>query len=314
MNRRAFLAATAATLANAAAKLPQKKNIKWAVSLGLWGHFKPGPITDVFDVMRDTGFIGIRFTGFPGFLKTYNVTLAEVEREMSKRGLEAFTISYGGPAHIAAKEADMLKGAKAAMEFLSKLGAKHLVVFSPGRTPDSKAPGAFETMCKTYNKIGELAGEMGFRAGLHNHLDQMVEGPEEVDRCMQLTDPKLFWFSPDTAHLHLGGSNVPEKMEKHKHRLMSMDYKDARWTTPTEDWVSDNGRVSPKDSRSAKFFNSIYDLGDGDIDFLACHRSLKSVKFKGWICVDLDTARKGPRHSYERSGAYITSKLEKIYA
>ena len=92
-----------------------------------------------------------------------------------------------------------------------------------------------------------------------------------------------------------------------------MDYKDARWTTPTEDWKSDNGRVYPKDSSSAKFFNSIYDLGDGDIDFPACHRILKEIKFKGWICVDLDTARKGPRVSYERSGAYIVKNLEPIY-
>jgi inosose dehydratase len=315
MTRRALLAATAATLASAASKLPKNKNVKWAVSLGLWGHFKRTSLTDVFDIMRDTGFIGIRFTGFPGFLETYKVTLADVEREMSKRGLEAFTISFGGPTHIAAREAEVLRGARSAMEFLTKLGARHLVVFPPGRnSPEVNAPDAFERMCKTFDKIGELAGEMGFRAGLHNHLDQMVEGPEEVDRCMALTNPKLFWFSPDTAHLHLGGSNVPQKFEKHKHRLMSMDYKDARWTTPVEDWVSDTGRVSPKDSRSAKFFNSIYDLGDGDIDFPACHRTLKSIGFRGWICVDLDTARKGPRHSYERCGQYVTTKLEPIYA
>jgi len=54
-------------------------------------------------------------------------------------------------------------------------------------------------------------------------------------------------------------------------------------------------------------------LGDGEIDFPACHRVLKNIKFKGWICVDLDTAREGPRKSYERSGAYVVNKLEPIY-
>ena len=58
---------------------------------------------------------------------------------------------------------------------------------------------------------------------------------------------------------------------------------------------------------------SIYDLGDGEIDFAACHRVLKKVRFKGWNCVDLDRTRKGPRLSYERSGAYIVNKLEPIY-
>jgi hypothetical protein len=38
------------------------------------------------------------------------------------------------------------------------------------------------------------------------------------------------------------------------------------------------------------------------------------VAYRGWICVDLDTARRGIRTSYERCGAYITSRLEPIYA
>ena len=81
------------------------------------------------------------------------------------------------------------------MEFLRVFGAKHLVVFSPSRMPaGSDANAGFQTMCQTFNRIGELAGEMGFRAGLHNHLDQMVEGPEEVRKCMEMTDPKLFHY------------------------------------------------------------------------------------------------------------------------
>ena len=58
---------------------------------------------------------------------------------------------------------------------------------------------------------------------------------------------------------------------------------------------------------------AIFDLGDGDIDFPACHRVLKSIEFKGWLCVDLDIARKGPRASYEGCGQYVVDKLESIY-
>jgi inosose dehydratase len=314
MERRAFLGTLAASLANAAAKLPANKNVKWAVSLGLWGHFRKVPFTDVLDVMKDTGFIGIRLTGFPGVLKSYDITPSAMEREVSRRGLHVATISFGGPAHDPAQHKKIVADARAAMTFLKNFGAKHLVVFSPGRLPEgASVEGPFRFMCEGFNRIGEAAGEMGFQAGLHNHLNQMVEGPEEVHKCMAMTDPKLFHFSPDTAHLHLGGSNVVEIFQKHKHRLMFMDYKDARWTTPAEDWVKDTGEVLPKDSRSAKFFASIYDLGDGEIDFPACHRILKEIRFQGWICVDLDTARKGPRVSYERCGKYVVEKLEPIY-
>ena len=314
MNRRAFLASVSASLAAAAGKIPANKNLKWAVSAGLWSHFRRAPFTDILDMMRDTGFIGIRLTGFPGILKTYELSAAEMEKEISKRKLQVATISFGGPAQDPAMHDKIIADAKAAMNFLKTFGAKHLVVFSPGRVkPGVNVDQAFRTMCQFYNRLGETAGEMGFKAGLHNHLDQMVEGPDEVNKCMALTDPKLFHFSPDTAHLHLGGSNVVEIFQRHKNRLMFMDYKDAKWTTPSADVALDNGRVYKKDSKEAKFFSSIYDLGDGEIDFPSCHRVLKEIGFKGWICVDLDTARKGPRISYERSGAYIVNKLEPIY-
>ncbi len=122
-------------------------------------------------------------------------------------------------------------------------------------------------------------------------MGQIVQTTEEVDRCMAMTDPKLFSFSPDTAHLYLADCDVVKTIDKHKSRLMLLDYKDARKT-------------------SDKFLDNIFDLGDGDVDFPGCHRVLKSIGFKGWLCVDLDIARKGPRASYERCAEYVVNKLE----
>ena len=121
----------------------------------------------------------------------------------------------------------MIAGAKTAMTFLKEFGANHLVVFSPNRTQCVARP-ASRAMCECFNQIGEAAGEMGFRAGLHNHMGQIVQTTEEVDRCMAMTDPKLFHFSPDTAHLHLADCDVVKTLEKHKSRLMLLDYKDAK--------------------------------------------------------------------------------------
>jgi inosose dehydratase len=180
-----------------------------------------------------------------------------------------------------------------AMNFLKNFGAERLVVFSPGRNAGAD-PNAFKTMCECYNQLGEVAGEMGFKAGLHNHMGQMVQNEDELDRCMEMTDPKLFWLSPDTAHLHLAGMDVPKILERYKNRLMLADYKDAK--------RGDGG-----------FLQNIYDLGDGDIDLPACHRVLKAASFKNWLIVDLDVARKGPRVSYERCGAYVVNTLEPIY-
>jgi len=317
-NRRTFLAHLSllgTALAQAAERLPAHRDIKWAVSLGLWSHFPPCPITDILDVMRDTGFIGLRITGFPASLQKYQVTPAQLHRELSKRNLQVATISWGGRLQEAAEREKVLESAREAMKFLADFGAHHLVVFPPGRKEEaSRAPGAFQEVCARCNQIGELAGEMGFTAGLHNHLGEMVENQEEVDRFMAMTDPKLFGLSPDTAHLHLAGCHVTRTLEKYKTRIRFLDYKDAKWTTPAQDWVLPDGTVLHRDSSEARFFASIYDLGDGEIDFPACHRILKSVNFRGWICVDLDTARQGARTSYQRCGAYVVRTLEPIYS
>ena len=292
MTRRTALALFAATLSRAAGKLPANKNVKWALGANLWNSFPRTAFTDILDVMKDTGFTGIRMTQFPQILKTYNVTVPELRKELSKRGCQIITISFNGPTHDPAKRSDVLASAKTAMTFLKEFDAKHLVVFSPNRSNASEA--AFKAMCECFNAIGETANEMGFRAGLHNHIGQIVQTSEEVDRCMAMTDPKLFSFSPDTAHLYLADCDVVKTLDKHKSRLMLLDYKDAR-------------------KNSDKLLDNIFDLGDGAVDFPGCHRVLKSIGFKGWLCVDLDVARKGPRASYERCAEYVVNKLEPIY-
>jgi sugar phosphate isomerase/epimerase len=296
---------------------PANKNVKWAVSEALWNYFPRVPFTDILDVMADTGFPGIRITGFPRSLQTYNLTAAQMQSELAKRNLHAVTISWnfaGGPVTDAAWRQKSLDSAREAIKFLADGGASHLVCFSPNRTTSgNQSPAAYQALYDCCNAIGELAGSMHFTAGLHNHMGQMVQTSDEIDRFMAAVDPKLFGLSPDTAHLNLAGCNVVGVFEKYKHRIHFCDYKDSRWTTPTAAWTQPNGRSYAIDTYDARFFNSIYDLGDGQVDFPGCHRVLKSVHYKGWICVDLDTARQGPRADYARCGQYIVKKLEPIY-
>src|SRR5581483_1879624 len=315
MDRRQFIAALsllAANLARAQGDKPANRNIKWALSEALWRYYPPAPFIDMLAVMQETGFIGVRLAGFPHILSDYQMTATQMLREVSKRNLHVVTISWNGALHDPSQRLVVLESARNAMKFLADFGANHLVVFSPSRNlPETQSPAAFRELCERCNQIGELAGEMGFTAGLHNH---MVQNQYEVDRFMAMTDPKLFGLSSDTCHLNLAGCDVVGTLDKYKRRIRFLDYKDSKWTTPTKDWVQPNGKVYSKDSETARFFNSSYDLGDAQVDFPACHRVLKSIDFRGWICVDLDTARLGPLADFHRCGAYIVNKLEPIYA
>src|SRR5260370_31860035 len=126
MNRRTFLAGLAASLSRAAAALPANRNVKWAVSAGLWSHYPQGSFTDILDVMRDTGFIGVRLTGYPGILKLYGMNPSQLEKEVSKRNCQVCTISFGGPTSDPSQHLKIVQNAQDAMNFLKSFGAKHL--------------------------------------------------------------------------------------------------------------------------------------------------------------------------------------------
>src|ERR1700719_4530281 len=123
MQRRVFISSMAAALASAAERLPANRNIKWAVSAGLWSHYPSAPFTEILDVMRDTGFIGVRLTGYPGILKQYSLSAAQLEHEISKRKLAVATISFGGPVNHADQHKAVVEKAKEAMRFLQTFGA-----------------------------------------------------------------------------------------------------------------------------------------------------------------------------------------------
>src|SRR5580698_1194162 len=96
MTRRSFVASLSllpAALAGAESSLPANRNIKWALSSALWNYFPSEPLVSILDMMKDTGFIGIRIAGFSRFLEQYGMTQAQLLSEVSKRGLHVVTIS-----------------------------------------------------------------------------------------------------------------------------------------------------------------------------------------------------------------------------
>src|ERR1700688_4263097 len=103
MTRREALGTLAAALASAAGRLPANRNVKWGLGSNLWNYFPRVPFTDILDVMKDTGFIGLRLTQFPQILKTYDITAAQMQKETEKRGCQIVTISFNGQAQDPAR-------------------------------------------------------------------------------------------------------------------------------------------------------------------------------------------------------------------
>src|SRR5437868_9333368 len=132
MKRRELLAvlgakAAALALLRERATAAAGPNLKWAVSMFLWTSTQwpdraPVPFTDMLDVLKDTGFDGFRFVGWPEALDKFDLSLSFLDRELSKRNLQLATLSFHGDAHDPSKHASIDKAAQGACEFLKHFG------------------------------------------------------------------------------------------------------------------------------------------------------------------------------------------------
>jgi inosose dehydratase len=155
--------------------------------------------------------------------------------------------------------------------------------------------------------------DFGVRMGLHNHTDTLVENQAQVDRFLEGTDPRYVFCAWDTAHLHVGGCDVQATFKKSVERIVYTDFKDATRDPVTIDYLSPNGERFAGGSHSGRFFNSMLELGRGQIDFVPLMRMLAEHKYRGWINHDLDTIRVSVADSWRVSMNYITTVLDPIY-
>ncbi|MGH9722670.1 MAG: sugar phosphate isomerase/epimerase family protein, partial [Bryobacteraceae bacterium] len=322
-NRRAFLKTVAGALAGLKGRIeaaaPADRNIRWAVSSFLWTSTQwkedgSARFTGMLDVIKDVGLDGFRLNAWPQTLERYGMPAPLLEKELSKRGLRLATLSFGGQASDAAAHPKIEANAHEACKFLKSFGSDLLTVFAPSRPNKVLVREHLRVACEFWNRLGDLCATYGIRAGQHNHSQgQLVESQDEVELMLRLTDPKRFNWSPDTVHLYLGGCNIPELFTKYGHRLVSMDFVDAKYLYATKDLVLPNGKVEKAGTQNATFMLCNQDYGDGEVNLPALMRVLKKNRFRGWITIDHHYTPVSPQHSFTRCRKYIQEKLDPIY-
>ncbi|HEX3728092.1 MAG TPA: sugar phosphate isomerase/epimerase, partial [Pirellulales bacterium] len=289
-SRRSFLRVAAA--AGAAALAPgrlaadpsgaaprERTNILYGLSTGSWGRVvASGESVDLLKVLDETaatGFNGVRLTGFPQILEQNKLSVEQYGDELAKRGLKFSTVSFGGPYHDRAKQPEIRERARAALTAHQRFGATAMVFFPPGAVPAVDEAEVLRTSFAFFDELGKMAVEdFGVRMGLHNHTDTLIENQSQVDRFLEGTDPRYVFCAWDSAHLLLGGCDVLATYKKAIDRLVYTDFKDATRQPTTDDYLAPNGERFAGNSHQGKFFNSMLELGRGQIDFLALMRLL----------------------------------------
>jgi inosose dehydratase len=293
--RREFVRAIACAEVSGSLLNAAEPNIRWALGLVTWRGKAEWP--EILADIDAAGFDGVE----PFTAKFVNDAamdqLAQLQQEKYPR-IKMSSIYWSGPFHTASEHERLAQESRKILGYLKRFGADRLT-FGPPRPDVDDEKVAIANTAKIANEIGRISlDEFKIRTDIHPHVGSLFENPRQIDMLMDQTDARYFNLGPDTAQLWMGGADPVAFFEKYKRRIIYMHYKD----------IKSYHRGLPN------YMNNVIELGRGVIDFPALHRILKSMKYKGWITIDLDNARISPRESAKVQKEYIDRVLAPIYA
>lgn len=288
------LGAVAAASPLAVAQPPRR--YRWAAGWLLWRDFAPRriPLAEALRDLREVGCDGIEFTPRPGELAAAGLTLDAARGLLKDHGLQVSAHYLSVASHDPARREEVLAEAQAKIDSLRAFGATHLVIGPPSVSEGIDRREAIARVAPLLTEVGRRARDQGVTAGIHPHLNTLVETPDETDLVLDRCDPAYVGLALDTGHFHLAGGDVAGAVKRHGPRLSYLHFKDA--VRPF---------VRPD------FFPSLRELGRGQIDFPATMRALAGVGYTGWINVEQDFTPTTPLDSIRTSMRYVRETLDR---
>lgn len=292
------LAAGVQAAEKSASKGAKAPRIRWAQGWLLWRDVPGQTLRQAIEDLHAVGADGIEYSPRDGEPDKLGFTREALLAFLQERQMAISGMYFPTPTHDPARKDEILAAARKRIELVKAFGAKNMVIGPPDTAPggDLKRRDAIDKLLPIYNELGRLANEEGVQAGLHPHLNTLIEAPDEIDRALSGTDPKRIHLSADTGHLHLSNADVVTVLKKHARRLNYFHFKDGVRPAPRPD-----------------FTKSLRELGRGEVDFPAVMAFLKQIRFQGWINVEQDRSALPPRQASEASFGYVKSALKGIY-
>lgn len=226
--------------------------------------------------------IGNKYPSDPGELKK---ALDLRKMRIANRWFSSFILSKP----FEEVEADFRKNCA----FLQAMGAKRIGASEQSRSIQGTDKAVFDCkpvmtdeewkkLCAGLNRLGEIALEYGISLVYHHHMGTVVQTPEEIDRLMEGTDPKLFSLLYDTGHLAYMGADYLGVLKKHVNRIKHVHLKDVRPEVVAK--VKGNHLSFLQGVRMGTFTVP----GDGSIDFKPVFDILDKAGYEGWLLVEAE--------------------------
>ena len=235
-----------------------------------------GDITRAIAEIGQAGYQAIEV--FDGNLVQYDGKLGELRTPLRDAGLSLLAVYSGGNFIFPEILAEELWRIRKAADLAAELGAEHLVVGGGAKRSAPATDEDYSRLAAALDQVADLAAERGLLAHYHPHLTTMAETPEQVRKVFSSSK---ICFCPDTAHLFAAGGDPAELILEHANRIRY---------------------VHLKDFRREPF--AFLPLGEGQLDMNAILQALVTIKYSGWIAVELD-AYEDPKAGAELSMRYL---------
>lgn len=183
-----------------------------------------------------------------------------------------------------AEIADWTERAETTLQFAQTVGTEVLML-DGGSTDLPVCSESINRVAEAAGEVARMTSDAGMICTWHQHWNTLFQYPDEFHALMDATDPDTLKCTLDTAHLTLGGFDVPATFERYADRLRYVHLKD----------------LAP-DRRFA-------DLGAGTVDLAGAARVLAESDFSGWIVNDLDYTDNDPFETGAHNLRFLQSLL-----
>jgi sugar phosphate isomerase/epimerase len=231
--------------------------------------------------------------------------------ELDKRHLRLETVSNGGrmrvnfidPRERAGTIEDHLK----LVRFIRRFECDHVKINCGSRPTDidQRRSEYCREMATAFNEIGKRMTDMGMKFGVHAHLGSPFQVREEVDRVMELTDPRHVFFVCDTGHVTMAGMDPVALTRTYLSRIIEYHIKD---TAPEHKGGFRGTLTEPYNTRPDN--RIFFELGKGGVDFQAIKALLDDHSWKGWWTVELDRTGSTAKESCATAKKYLEDVIK----
>lgn len=271
-------------------------SIKYAYETNSWPEYS---LPRAINAIARVGYMGIETMSYYGAWRPQIRAAYGSQRKFAKalerRNLQLVSMYWVHDFHDPHRREWILASAERTAKFLQEFKAPYLTVAPPlvRRGPPTKKQ--IETMADIFNMVGEITLKHGVKSHFHPRHGAIIETRKELEAILDLTDPRVFWYCPDTGWIYATGDDPVDMVRAHIKRINFVHFKDA------------------KERAKRGVRTHFVELGTGNIDHVEIMRILKKANYSGWITLSCDTPTTSPVKSAAMSKNYVDTVLSKIH-